>query len=76
MKNYLLKKIKKLDDKQLTTDLINHHMKQQEFFGGKRKKHPKIQSTYSESSSGDTESKHFITKKRKTKRKITKKYKR
>ena len=51
-------------------------MKQQEFFGEKRKKHPKNQSTYSESSSGDTESEHFITKKRKTKRKITKKYKR
>ena len=28
---------KKLEDKQLTTDLINHHRKQQEYFGRKKK---------------------------------------
>ena len=58
----LKKKFKKLEDKQLTTDLINHHRKQQEFFGGKRKRRYKKQSTYSESSIGDTESEYFIPK--------------
>ena len=34
-------KCKKLWEKHLTTDLINHHRKQQEFFEGKRKRHYK-----------------------------------
>ena len=33
-----LKKVKKLEDKQLTTGLINHYRKQQEFFEGGKKK--------------------------------------
>ena len=32
LENEILKKGKKLEDKQLTTDLINHHRKQKEFF--------------------------------------------
>ena len=48
--------IKKLEDKQLTTDLINHHRKQQQFFDGERKRHYKKQAGYSESSSGETKS--------------------
>ena len=36
VRNDLLKKIlKEIEGKQLTTDLINNHIKQQEFFGGK-----------------------------------------
>ena len=36
----LKKKLKKVEDKQLTNDLINHHKKQQKHFeGGKRKRH-------------------------------------
>ena len=42
LKNDLLKKkLTKLEDKQLNTDLINHCRKQQEIFGGKRKRHHK-----------------------------------
>ena len=61
----LKKKLEKLEDKQLTTDFINHHRKQQEVFGGKRKTHH---------TSGDTKSDYFIPTKRKTKQKTTKKY--
>ena len=62
---YQRKNLKKIEDKQLTTDFINHHRKQQEFFGGKRPTHHKNQSTYSESSSGETEYEYFIPKKEK-----------
>ena len=68
----LKKKVKNLEDKQFTTDLINHNRKQQEFFEGKRKRHYKKQVTYSESSSGDTESEYYEPKKRKAKIKTTK----
>ena len=63
---YQRKNLKKIEDKQLTTDFINHHRKQQEFFGGKRPTHHKKQSTYSESSSGETEYEYFIPKKEKS----------
>ena len=61
LENEIWKKVKKkIEDKELTTGLINHHRKQQEIFEGrKRKRHYKKQTTYGESSSG-TESEYYI----------------
>ena len=42
--NYL-KKVKKKEDKQFTTDLINHNQKQIEFFEGRKKRKHKSNTT-------------------------------
>ena len=63
LENELLKKkMKKIEDKQFTTNLINHNKKQIEFFEGRKKRKHKKQH-YVESSSEDSESKYYIPKK-------------
>ena len=67
--------MKKIEDKQFTTDLINHNKKQIEFFEGRNKRKHKKQH-YIESSREDSNSEYYIPKTRKPKKKMIKKYKR
>ena len=60
--------MKKIEDKQFTTDLTNHNKKQIEFFEGRKKQKHKKQH-YNESSNEDSESEYYIPKKLKTKEK-------
>ena len=73
LENDLLKtKLKKLEDKQLTTDLINHHGKQQEFLEEKEKDIPKNKAHIVKASVETLNLNISYQKKKKT----TKKYKR
>ena len=60
--------MKKIEDKQFTTDLINHNKKQIEFFEGRKKQKHKKQH-YDESSNEDSKSEYYTKKKIKTKEK-------
>ena len=54
--------MKKIEDKQFTTDLINHNKKQIEFFEGRKKQKHKKQH-YDESSNEDSKSEYYTKKK-------------
>ena len=69
------KKMKKIEDRQFTTNFINHNKKQIESFEGREKRKHKKQH-YVESSSKDGESEYYVLKKQKSKKKMIKKHKR